>query len=106
MLKVKIEHFSRTSRITMANCAQPRASYLKLCSKISEASENGKLLTKFLRGTFSILLLHAILHSETHSTHYRINLQNVTDSALAKDLSKRQQIFHRFLNQFRFAFSS
>lgn len=39
MLKVKIKQFSRTSRITIAHCAQLRASYLKLCSKIREASE-------------------------------------------------------------------
>lgn len=41
MLKVKIKQFSRTSRITIANCAQLRASYLEMCSKIRQASEIG-----------------------------------------------------------------
>lgn len=41
MLKVKLKRFSRASRITNANCAQLRATYLELCSKIHEASEIG-----------------------------------------------------------------
>lgn len=75
MLNVEIKQFSRTSRITIANCAQLRASYLKMCSKIRESLLRLENVDEISSELFSFFC-STRYYITTHNIHYRLNLKN------------------------------